>query len=566
MKINLLFHSLSITKVISTICLLILIISGTHILNVLSTYNSQSENNADIVRLTDLKHAINTFAIESKYSHDGLQDSLDNIKPMISYKPLENRIFNVSDINESNLQLTHELELIQTQLSKLSDNKLSQYKLAYRLESFLELTTITIEQYRTLLNEEAYLLSVSEIAVFFMIALCSLFLLIYSRSYIVRPLKTLGSNVTSITNHRFNVEFPDHKNEVGVLSTGMKSMSSELQTLIIAMQKKVFDKTTELESANETIQFLYTISQQLSTVQLTNPIIKEALDALAKQTNLTKLCLEYVNGTQINSCYGSAKEDPNKKRIPIIISGKPFGYLNFVQPIETIDNSSIITSFCSLLSRALYQEEYTLQEQKFLLMEERGVIARELHDSIAQALTFLKIQCTVLHRQIENSGNDKKSIDSVNNIEEAVSEAYVQLRSLLSTFRLSITESDFKEAVLVMISQLQKQTTSNIQMGAFDANFQTHANQHIHLLQIIREAIINSMKHASANNITINCVILENKVHVSISDDGVGIKKNPGKNNHYGLEIMNQRAAELNAKLEIQNLSVGTEVKLIFNI
>ena len=562
MNNNLLFHSLSITKVISTGCLLILIFSGAHILNVLNTFTNQTDNYAAITRLVELQHTTDTFIMMSHYEKTSMSDSMQSLLPLVEYDIIKNYIWDVTKLNKSNKELHTEFTTLQQQIKHLSLKKIE-----YRLGRLSYLITISMIQYKSLIQKQSYLVKISEVSAFLLIACCALFLLGYCRRHIVRPLKMLEANVTSIGNHDFNLEYPDYDNEVGTLSSGMQSMSSELETLINAMQKKVFDQTAELEKANDTIHFLYTISQQLSTVELTHPIIIEALNALAKHTNLDLLCLEFVNGTQLDSNYGCATYHKAKKRIPIVINGKPFGYLNYVQDAKhSAAYASIISSFSSLLARALYQEEYNLQEQKFLLMEERGVIARELHDSIAQALSFLKIQCTVLHRQIETNENNDDAIESVNNIEEAVSDAYVQLRSLLSTFRLNISVSDFKEAVLVMISQLQKQTTAQIKLGQFESNFQTHANQHIHLLQIIREAVTNAMKHANCNTITINTIIVDKKVNISIIDDGIGIGSSPGKVNHYGMEIMNQRAAELDAELQIQNLSVGTEIKLIFSI
>ncbi|MBB1273788.1 histidine kinase [Psychromonas sp. SR45-3] len=563
MKINLLFHSLSITRVISTFSVLLLIIAGTHTLIFITTSHSQANNKEAITNLVKLKHKAIQFLHADSLDRDLIHRSLNSFSPLLANKLLENKYFDVNAIHFSNINLRAELVTLQHQLYQLSEQELHA-----QLNNVVENAELTIHQYQQLLEKESSVILVSEIVVFLLISLSALFLLIYCRRYIVAPINQLEANVNSISNHHFNVEFSDHDNEIGALSTGLQSMSAELESLINAMQKKVFDKKTELEKANETIQFLFTISQQLSTVKLTHSIIRDALNALAKQTNLTKLCLELENGIEIDSDIGCATETGNNKRIPININGSPYGYLNYINGINDSEDNSIINSFSSLLARALYQEEYSLQEQKLLLVEERGVIARELHDSIAQALSFLKIQCTVLRRQLEASADKENqgAKTSVNNIEEAVTEAYVQLRSLLSTFRLNIGVSDFKEAVVIMISQLQKQTTAKIKMGKFDSNFQTHANQHIHMLQIVREAMINAMKHADCNNIVINCVAEEKQVVITVRDDGIGIEDKPGKNNHYGIEIMNQRAEELNAVLQIKNLTIGTEVKLTFKI
>ena len=270
-------------------------------------------------------------------------------------------------------------------------------------------------------------------------------------------------------------------------------------------------------------------------MKLTSPILYNALNALAKQANLKKLCVELNNGTFINSEHGCAGIDEKMLRIAIIINGKPYGFLNYVLKEGAVEQHALIESFTGLVARALYQEEYSLQEQKILLMEERGIIARELHDSIAQSLSFLKIQCTLLHRQVNNLDQDRAQ-QTIGNIEEAVSDAYIQLRSLLSTFRLSVTESNFKEAMSTMIKTLQKQTDAKISIKQFEDHFYTDASQHIHLLQIVREAIINAIKHAQCEHIEISCIITDqHKVWISVIDDGLGIIDNSEKNNHYGI-------------------------------
>ncbi|WP_413702385.1 ATP-binding protein [Psychromonas sp. KJ10-10] len=87
----------------------------------------------------------------------------------------------------------------------------------------------------------------------------------------------------------------------------------------------------------------------------------------------------------------------------------------------------------------------------------------------------------------------------------------------------------------------------------------------MHLLQIVREAIVNAIKHAQCENIEISYLITdEHNVWFNIIDDGSGILDNRQQYNHYGLSTMQQRADELGATLSINRLSKGTEVKLMF--
>lgn len=560
MKINLLFHSHSVTKVITNTCLLILIVSAVHILSVFSSFDSHISDTNSINRLTELKMSTLKLIYSSRYHPQDMHNILADVEQTLSpAKLLQSSWFNTQSLNEQSATLLADWQKIKLQIAEGKYNQVEN-----ELNNFSLSINGIIGQHQVLSSKKIALVHFAELVEFLLIAFAGIFLFYYSKKHIALPVKKLVTNVEAIKEHNFSVTFPDYKNEIGILSQGMDDMSKEIQNLIEDMQNQVKQKTLALEKANQTIEFLFSISQQLSTVKLTSPILFDALNALGKQANLRKVCVELNNGTFVNSALGCASLDPNLLRIPIIINAKPYGFLNYVVSEHEQDHTSLIESFTGLVARALYQEEHSLQAQKILLMEERGIIARELHDSIAQSLSFLKIQCTLLHRQVSGSQQEQAK-QTINNIEVAVSDAYIQLRSLLSTFRLSVPESNFKEAMITMIKTLQKQTPALITIKQFETHFYTDASQHIHLLQIVREAIINAIKHAQCTSIEVSCIITnENNVWISIIDDGWGIKDNAQKENHYGLSIMKQRADELGATLAVNPLVKGTEVKLIF--
>jgi two-component system nitrate/nitrite sensor histidine kinase NarQ len=74
---------------------------------------------------------------------------------------------------------------------------------------------------------------------------------------------------------------------------------------------------------------------------------------------------------------------------------------------------------------------------------------------------------------------------------------------------------------------------------ALDAQKQVH-------LQIVREAVLNAIKHAQASEITVSCVTAADGTHsVSIRDNGIGIGEASEPPGHYGLNIMRERAQRL---------------------
>ena len=560
MKINLLLRSDSVTKVISNTCLLILIVSAIHVLSIFSSFDSHLSDTDSIAKLTELKMS----TLELKYSlrdrSQDIQDILAKVEHNLAPKNLlQSSWFNTQSLNQQSAVLLSDWQAIKL---KIDDGNFSSSQ--ETLNRFSAAINALIARHQILVDKKISLVHFLELLAFLIIACTGGFLFYYAKRHITRPLEKLLDNANAIKEHHFTVDFPHFKNEIGALSQGMAAMSKEMQILIEDMRNQVQQKTLALENANETIAFLFLISQQLGQVKLTSPILSDALNALAKQANLRKLCLELNNGTFVSSSLGCAAVDPDLLRIPIIINGRPYGFINYVVNENEPDHSSLIESFTGLVARALYQEEHSQQTQKIQRIEERTIIARKQHDALAQSLSFLKTQCTLLHRQV-NEPQQQQMLQTIANTEGAVCDAYKQLHALLATFRLTAPQSNFKDALMTIIKTLQKQTSALISIKQCATHFYTDANQHIHLLQIIREAVINAIKHAQSEHIDICCIITEeNNVRISIIDDGCGITDNPHQEKHYGQAIMEQRAAELGATLFFNRLSKGTEVRLIF--
>jgi two-component system nitrate/nitrite sensor histidine kinase NarQ len=93
-----------------------------------------------------------------------------------------------------------------------------------------------------------------------------------------------------------------------------------------------------------------------------------------------------------------------------------------------------------------------------------------------------------------------------------------------------------------------------------------NAQQQVHALQIVREAVLNAIKHADAQEIVIHCEVSPSGDNeITICDDGCGIDSLDEPEGHYGLTIMSERASRLNGTLHIRRGNAGgTEVCLSF--
>ena len=185
---------------------------------------------------------------------------------------------------------------------------------------------------------------------------------------------------------------------------------------------------------------------------------------------------------------------------------------------------------------------------------------------MAQVLAFLQIQLTLLKHNLNKDEPDSKhkSLMIIKQFEQALSDGYSQLRELLATFRLTIQEANLKLALEQVIDSLRNQTDIQMSVDCSLPSQSFNAQQLVNALQIVREAVLNAIKHSQATLIEVIARTSEDgEQELIVRDNGIGIPSLEEPDGHYGLNIMHERSAQLNAKLAITNqASGGTEVKV----
>ncbi|OIN29018.1 nitrate/nitrite two-component system sensor histidine kinase NarQ [Vibrio barjaei] len=402
------------------------------------------------------------------------------------------------------------------------------------------------------------------------ILLVAVYVVLFVRKQIVRPLGQLISASEQIQNRSFDVEVDVRSdNELGILGNAFRNMAKDLGKLYRGLEQAVNEKTHKLQHAHQSLQVLYQSSQELTATRISHENFRAILTYIYSVEGISavEIKVSEVEGNPWIATEGTFNGKAERVR-PLHLDGEELGQLRYQVGLPCPDEK-LIDNFVQILSRAIYYNKAQRQTEQIILMEERATIARELHDSLAQSLSYLKIQVTLLNRSISKELTDSPSSRSqlvLNDIREGLDNAYVQLRELLTTFRLSIKEGTFGEAITEMLHQLDEQTDAEIELDNQMSSLELGANEQVHILQLIREAVLNAMKHAQASFIKVTCFEDENAlVTVKIKDDGVGFDQNIQKLDHYGMSIMKERAARLNAVLAIDSAeNDGCEVVLTF--
>jgi two-component system nitrate/nitrite sensor histidine kinase NarX len=415
---------------------------------------------------------------------------------------------------------------------------------------------------------------------------------------VVVPLNRLVDAANAIARGDFSTRAghvgPD---ELGRVGLAFNFMADELSKLYGGLEQRVNEKTEQLTRSNRSLELLYHSIARLYNAPAAPETYRAMLTDLEQVLGLrhSMACLLPDSGGQPRilattqetapgqglcqdiACADCASQaapwnhslpDGTEVRvIPLKDAEQQYGVLQItLPPSRRLEpwQEQLVEALSQHIGIAIGIAQQTARERRLALMDERSVIARELHDSLAQALSYMKIQVVLLQQALSNGTGDADAI--LKDLREGITAAYRQLRELLATFRLRM-EGDF-------MTLLGRTTEEYARRGAFEVTLEARLegrplspNQEIHVLQIVREALNNVLRHAQAGHVWVRLEAGAGQaLQVSIEDDGVGLPEIPAEGGHYGLAIMRERAHSLNGEIEIgPRQPAGTRVLLRFD-
>lgn len=417
-------------------------------------------------------------------------------------------------------------------------------------------------------SEQKWILGVS--VLFFamwLILLMVSYVIWYTQREVVKPLHLMTKASMQVQMRQFNHIPLDttKQNELGTLARIFTQMSTELGQLYSRLEETVNEKTQKLRQTNRSLTTLYQSSQILNANTLNDKVLSQVLDHILVSENLKYIKVEVMGAEHWDIAFGTQDLDYSLQTETLSVDNEEFGVLSWQAGLPCPD-PRMMQNLAQMLGRALYFQKSLRQQEQLLLMEERSIIARELHDSLAQVLSFLQIQLTLLKHNLkkEDDSSKEQSLVIIRDFEQALSSGYAQLRELLATFRLTIQEANLQLALEQVIDSLRSQTTMQMNVNCQLPSQSLNPQQLVHVLQIVREAATNAIKHSQGTAIEISAKInAEGEYEILVEDNGIGIQDLEEPEGHYGLNIMTERSRQLNAEFNIiRREQGGTQVKI----
>ncbi|MFP9228306.1 nitrate/nitrite two-component system sensor histidine kinase NarX [Pectobacterium cacticida] len=414
----------------------------------------------------------------------------------------------------------------------------------------------------------------------------------YLRRRLLTPWRQLVSMAQAIGHGDFTqrIAISGH-DEMSTLGQVLNSMSDELSAMYHSLEQRVAEKTVDLQQKNDLLSFLYRASRRLHTGEPLCNRVMPILNELPSLTPLRNIQLRlYEENSQerlhqvSDACqaapdYGPGNdnehgewqttrdETPGEAHCWDLEDqhGRYGVVLATLAENNTLsrDQNQLLKTLLEQLTSTLALDRQANHQQQLMLMEERATIARELHDSIAQSLSCLKIQVSCL--QMQSGDLPPASQQLLTEMREELNTAYRQLRELLTTFRLKLSESGLLAALRASGDEFSKRLGYPVGLHYCLPPQSVSAHQGIHVLQIVREALSNIYKHAQATQVDITLQRRADYIELSVTDNGIGISDDASRANHYGLIIMRDRARGLHGECVVRRRpSGGTEVNVSF--
>ncbi|NML15285.1 type IV pili methyl-accepting chemotaxis transducer N-terminal domain-containing protein [Azohydromonas caseinilytica] len=420
--------------------------------------------------------------------------------------------------------------------------------------------------------------------------------------FVLEPLARLQRGLERMEQADFGarVEVNTH-DEFGRLAAGFNRMAQTLQSLYRGLEDKVREKTAKLELQRGRLAALYDVSALLARADTLEAMAQgfaaqvrriAQADAAAirwsDEANQRYLLLaaeglpqamsESEHCVPTGECLcGQSAADARTRVIPIVAADRTLGHcaregfrtlvsvpvqlhhrlLGEVDLFYRADvalgeeEKSLLDALANHLAGAMEGLRAAALERERAVAEERSFIARELHDSIAQSLAFLKIQVQLL-RAARQRGDAAVLERTLGELDTGVRECMGDVRELLVHFRTRTNAEHIEPALRTTLQKFEHQTGLRTHLEIDGHGLPLDPDVQVQVLHVVQEALSNVRKHAQAREVWVEVAADSAGWRFEVRDDGVGFEPEADRaETHVGLRIMRERAARIGAQVRI---------------
>ena len=420
--------------------------------------------------------------------------------------------------------------------------------------------------------------------------------------YVISPLSRLRQGLRKVESGEFSTRIEvDTADEFGQVAAGFNHMAGTLQSLYKGLESQVETKTRHIEAQRMRLEALYEVSaflaqansldelargfaQRVRTIMKADAAtVRWSDDASQRYLMLASDCfpldmLEEERSLLAGACAcgnlgpGSrtrvipilSHDDMPVRRcakvgyesvvsVPIRLQQRLLGEFNLFfrrSVLLSADETELLDALASHLANALESLRAAALAREAAVAEERALLARELHDSIAQSLVFLKIQLQLL-RTATQKGQTAQMDKALDELDMGLRESIGDVRELLVHFRTRTNTDDIGQALQETLQKFQHQTGLPTHLQVHGEGLPLPPDVQVQVLHVLQEALSNVRKHAGATRVDLE-VCKGARWRFVVRDNGVGFDMNQAHGqSHVGMKIMRERAEGIGAEVQV---------------
>lgn len=248
------------------------------------------------------------------------------------------------------------------------------------------------------------------------------------------------------------------------------------------------------------------------------------------------------------------------------IGNEPIGFIGFAfcdQTILSTEQLEFVQALTNQATLAIHLTRLAEQARTNALTDERNRLAREIHDTLAQAFTGISLQLEAAKNILVQQPETAKSyLDQARDLtRQGLSEARRSVHALRSQ---ALESESLAKALQKNLTQMTLNTSLQTEFQIQGTPILLEEGLQLNLLRIGQEAITNVLRHAQAQTLTVTLTFMDQEVGLCVTDDGAGFEpQDLADITGFGLVGIRERTARYQGQVQItSNPGEGTTIEV----
>ncbi len=220
----------------------------------------------------------------------------------------------------------------------------------------------------------------------------------------------------------------------------------------------------------------------------------------------------------------------------------------------TAEDAALVRCIGNQIGVAVENARNAERVEQMAIVEERNRLAREMHDSIAQALGYLNLKTELLEGTLARS-EIALAREEIADVRRVVRDACYDVRESINGLRLrSGDAAGLIPLTATYLHEFGQRSGLLTEFSATNGEARLAPLLETEVFRIIQEALTNIRRHAQASRVRVAITLAEDSTRIEIEDDGRGFDLNGADDaQHFGLRIMRERAERLGGAFRIES-------------